>query len=88
MAMKHCPDCGEKYSDTYKSCPFCEEERALQEGRKIRRRTVRNDKGERTFSLITPTLIVLITSPHFGHTKSFPRITETSSPIITPPQAV
>jgi len=23
MAMKRCPDCGEKYSDTYKYCPFC-----------------------------------------------------------------
>ena len=32
MAMKRCPDCGEKYSDTYKECPFCEEERELQEG--------------------------------------------------------
>lgn len=32
MAMKRCPICGEKYSDTYKSCPFCEEEEALQSG--------------------------------------------------------
>ena len=29
MAMKICPDCGEKYSDTYKRCPFCEEEAAM-----------------------------------------------------------
>ena len=29
MAMKRCPICGEKYSDTYKSCPFCEEDEAL-----------------------------------------------------------
>ena len=29
MAMKRCPICGEKYSDTYKSCPFCEEEEAV-----------------------------------------------------------
>ena len=32
MAMKRCPICGEKYSETYKNCPFCEEEAALQEG--------------------------------------------------------
>ena len=31
MAMKRCPICGEKYSETYKNCPFCEEEAALQE---------------------------------------------------------
>ncbi len=37
MAMKRCPDCGEKYSDTYKYCPFCEEEEALQSGAQIRR---------------------------------------------------
>ena len=26
MAMKRCPVCGERYSDTYRYCPFCEEE--------------------------------------------------------------
>ena len=26
MAMKRCPVCGERYSDTYRHCPFCEEE--------------------------------------------------------------
>ena len=33
MAMKRCPDCGEKYSDSYKYCPFCEEEEILKEGK-------------------------------------------------------
>lgn len=33
MAMKRCPDCGEKYSDTYKYCPFCEEEEVLRKGK-------------------------------------------------------
>ena len=32
MAMKRCPDCGEKYSDSYKYCPFCEEEEVLRRG--------------------------------------------------------
>ena len=59
MAMKRCPVCGEKYSDTYRDCPFCEEEEVLREGGKLRhgRRAV---PRSRQFSLITPTLIVLI----------------------------
>lgn len=59
MAMKRCPICGEKYSDTYKDCPFCEEEEALMGGEKIRRGGRRVSHG-REFSLITPTLIILI----------------------------
>lgn len=63
MAMKRCNICGEKYSDTYRDCPFCEEEEALREGEEIRRRVHRGKRvagGGRRFSLITPTLIVLI----------------------------
>lgn len=63
MAMKQCPVCGEMYSDTYKECPFCEEERALQEGGGRGRRGGRQGRRtsrSRQFSLITPTLIVLI----------------------------
>ena len=59
MAMKRCPVCGEKYSDTYRDCPFCEEEDALREGAKLRRGR-RAAPRSRQFSLVTPTLIVLI----------------------------
>ena len=59
MALKRCPHCGEKYSDTYKNCPFCEEEEALRGGRKIRRSGKRTG-GKRQINLLTPTLIVLI----------------------------
>ena len=63
MPMKRCQICGEKYSDTYRDCPFCEEEEALREGEEIRR-NVRGGKrvahGGRRFSLVTPTLILLI----------------------------
>lgn len=58
MPMKHCPICGEEYSDTYQECPFCEEERCMQEGG--RRNGRRTKKRSRQFSLITPTLIILI----------------------------
>ncbi|MFR3922467.1 MAG: hypothetical protein ACLTYN_11450 [Dysosmobacter welbionis] len=65
MAMKRCPICGEKYSDTYKSCPFCEEEEALQSGAQIRR-TAPGRGGKRTAArgrqpnLLSPILIELI----------------------------
>ena len=62
MAMISCPKCGEKYSDTYRECPFCEEEEALLDGEEIRRspRRGRRAAHSRQFNLITPTLIVLI----------------------------
>lgn len=64
MAMKRCPDCGEKYSDTYKYCPFCEEEEALREGDRVRRsgggRRAAARGGRHSYSLVTPTLIILI----------------------------
>ena len=61
MAMKHCPVCGEKYSDTYKNCPFCEEEAALQEGEKLRRGGGRRTASRnRQPNLLTPGLVVLI----------------------------
>ncbi len=65
MAMKRCPVCGEKYSETYKNCPFCEEEAALQQGGEIRRNGA--GKGGRRVArkgqqpnLLSPILIVLI----------------------------
>ena len=56
MAMKRCPDCGEKYSDTYKYCPFCEEEEILKEGKGRGSRRARQSKG---FSVLTPVLAAL-----------------------------
>ena len=59
MAMKRCPVCGEKYSDTYKNCPFCEEEAPLRGGGKVRRGG-RRTAGKQKVNLLTPTLIILI----------------------------
>ena len=59
MAMKHCPVCGEKYSDTYKRCPFCEEEQALRGGETVRRKGGHraSQKGP---SMLSPVLILVI----------------------------
>ena len=38
MSNRRCPTCGEEYSDTYRTCPFCEEEAAIKRGHPPRRR--------------------------------------------------
>ena len=58
MAMKRCPVCGERYSDTYKDCPFCEEEELWEEEEP--RRSGRGGRRSSQFSLVTPILLVLI----------------------------
>lgn len=60
MAMIRCPDCGEKYSDTYKCCPFCEEEAALQEERPFRRKGARRSACRREPGILTPMLVLVV----------------------------
>ena len=64
MAMKRCPVCGERYSDTYRYCPFCEEE-DLDREEEVRRAPPRSGRRVgvgrgRQPNLVTPTLVVLI----------------------------
>ena len=37
MGNRLCPKCGQEYSDTYRNCPFCEEEDAERKGKPLRR---------------------------------------------------
>ena len=68
MAMKRCPVCGERYSDTYKECPFCEEEEYWEEEQPdTDRHTILREGsrgasrgGRSAYSIVTPILIVLI----------------------------
>lgn len=60
MPLIHCPDCGEKYSDSYKTCPFCEEDRAFEEERALRRRSARRGSSHSDPSILTPVLVVVI----------------------------
>ena len=49
MSTIRCPKCGEEYSDTYKKCPFCQEEEAIRQGKPLRRRGgKRLDKRKRS----------------------------------------
>ena len=38
MSLIKCPKCGEMFSDSYKTCPFCEEDDAYYGGRVRKRR--------------------------------------------------
>ncbi|BAK98544.1 hypothetical protein OBV_13460 [Oscillibacter valericigenes Sjm18-20] len=60
MAMKRCPVCGEKYSDTYKYCPFCEEEEAMKGERPLHRRGGKRSSSRKDPSILTPVLIIVI----------------------------
>ena len=67
MAMKHCPDCGENYSDTYRRCPFCEEMAAMKRKRGcVRNRENRKQGGHRLSrqepGVLSPLLIITIIS--------------------------
>lgn len=50
MANRQCANCGEEYSDTYRKCPFCEEEAALRSGHPLHRRGGKRLEGQRQSS--------------------------------------
>ena len=46
MKLIKCPKCGEMYSDSYKTCPFCQEDEAL--------------KGRRAPSILGPAMVLVV----------------------------
>ena len=48
MSLIKCRRCGEMFSDSYKTCPFCEEDDAYYNGRVKKRRSRREDTPPQT----------------------------------------
>ena len=45
MRLLKCPKCGEMFSETYKSCPFCQEDEELHSNKPIKRSGRRTGGG-------------------------------------------
>lgn len=45
MRLLKCPKCGEMFSDTYKTCPFCQEDEELHSNRPVKRVSHRTGGG-------------------------------------------
>lgn len=61
MGMKRCPICGEKYSDTYQYCPFCEEEEVLMDGGRAPHRPKSHRASRRREpNLLSPVLFLIL----------------------------
>ena len=62
MSLIKCPKCGEMFSDSYKTCPFCEEDEAYYSGklRKSRGRRAAESRRRKTPSVLGPVAIVVL----------------------------
>lgn len=62
MEMRKCDVCGEEYSATYRSCPFCEENEAIRKGKPMHRHTsdFRNRRGGHAFGVLALVFVLLL----------------------------
>ncbi len=62
MSLIKCPKCGEMFSDSYKTCPFCEEDEAYYGGRvkKTRGRRTQENRKRRAPSILGPAVVVVL----------------------------
>lgn len=61
MSLIKCPKCGEMFSDSYKTCPFCEEDEAYYSGklRKSRGRRAAESRRRKTPSVLGPVAVIV-----------------------------
>ncbi len=62
MSLIKCPKCGEMFSDSYKTCPFCEEDEAYYSGklRKSRGRRAAESRRRKTPSVLGPVAVIVL----------------------------
>ena len=62
MEMRKCDVCGEEYSATYRSCPFCEEQEAIRRGKPIHRHSsdFRNRRGGHALGVLALVLALVV----------------------------
>lgn len=58
MKLIKCPKCGEMYSDSYKTCPFCQEDEALKGRAAAPRRKV--TRRRRAPSILGPAMVLVV----------------------------
>ena len=62
MEMRKCNVCGEMYSTTYRTCPFCEEEAALRRGKPLHRSAsdYRNRRGGHALGILLLVVVLIL----------------------------
>ena len=60
MSLLKCPKCGEMFSDSYKTCPFCEEDEAFANGGKKPVNPGRRVHRPKSPSILGPTLVLVL----------------------------
>jgi len=62
MSLIKCPKCGEMFSDSYKTCPFCEEDEAYYSGklRKHKGRRAAESRRRKTPSILGPVAVIVL----------------------------
>lgn len=62
MEMRKCEVCGEMYSTTYRTCPFCEEEEAMRKGKPMHRHAsdFRNKRGGHALGVLALVLALVL----------------------------
>ncbi len=62
MSLIKCPKCGEMFSDSYKTCPFCEEDEAYFGGKvkKTRGRRAEETRKRRAPSILGPAAVIVL----------------------------
>ena len=60
MSLIKCPKCGEMFSDSYKTCPFCEEDEAFANGGKKPVNPGRRVHRQKSPSILGPTLVLVL----------------------------